>query len=242
MPAVAGDARSFSVRARGITTPVPVTLWSPRAHDGRLPLLVVHDGPAYAEESSLTRYAAASIAAGRVPAHRVALLAAPERDEWYSASARYARALCADILPALRDAAPVDGPVVGMGASLGALAMLHAQRRHPGCLGALFLQSGSFFDPRLDVQEAGFGRFGRIARFVRGVVRAAHAPEAVPVVLTCGAREENLGNNRLMTRALAGQGYRAFLEEVPGMHDHVAWRNALHPRLTRLLAATWAAR
>lgn len=241
MPGVAGDTRAFSVRARGITTPVPVTLWSPRGADGRLPLLVVHDGTAYAEESSLTRFAAASIAAGRLPAHRLALLDAPERDEWYSASARYARALCGDVLPAVRAAAPVAGPVAGMGASLGALAMLHAQRSHPGCLGALFLQSGSFFDPRLDAQEAGFARFGRITRFVRRVLRAGAAAAPVPAVLTCGAREENAGNNRLMARALAGQGYGVTLEEVPGMHDHAAWRDALHPHLSRLLAATWDA-
>ncbi len=234
--------RSFEVRARGITAPVPVTLWSPDGARGRLPLLVVHDGPAYAEQSSLVHFVAASIAAGRLPAHRVALLGAADRGEWYSASARYARALSADVLPAVAAAAPVDGPVVGMGASLGALAMLHVQRRHPGRLGALFLQSGSFFHPRLDAQESGFARFGRITRFAGRVRGAGHARDPVPAVLTCGRLEENMENNRLMARALAGQGYGVSLEEVAGMHDHIAWRDALHPHLTRLLQATWGRR
>ena len=63
-----------------------------------------------------------------------------------------------------------------MGASLGALAMLHAQRRHPGTFGALFLQSGSFFTPRYDAHESGFPRYQRIVRFVRETLRAASAP------------------------------------------------------------------
>ena len=53
-----------------------------------------------------------------------------------------------------------------MGASLGALAMLHAHRMHPDLFGGLFLQSGSFFRQRLDRYERGFPRFGRISRFV----------------------------------------------------------------------------
>ena len=37
---------------------------------------------------------------------------------------------------------------IGVGVSLGALAMLHAHHTHPGTFDALFLQSGSFFTPR----------------------------------------------------------------------------------------------
>ena len=41
------------------------------------------------------------IAAGTLPPHRVALLAPGPRDEWYSASALYSRALYVDVIPAL---------------------------------------------------------------------------------------------------------------------------------------------
>jgi enterochelin esterase-like enzyme len=44
--------------------------------------------------------------------------------------------------------------VVGAGVSLGALAMLHAHYRFPELFAGLFLQSGSFFVPRFDAQEA----------------------------------------------------------------------------------------
>ena len=83
------------------------------------------------------------IEAGRLPRHRVALLAPGERDEWYSASVSYARALALAVLPTLRRRVAVDGPVVGMGASLGGLAALHAQRRHPGLFWTIGLPRAS---------------------------------------------------------------------------------------------------
>jgi enterochelin esterase family protein len=144
-----------------------------------------------------------------------------------------------DVLPAIRSAVGVAGAPVGMGASLGALAMLHAQRRHPGTFGALFLQSGSFFTPRFDSQESGFPRYQRIVRFVRATLRAGAHPDPVPVTLTCGAGEENAANNRMMARTLSIQGYAASLHELLDMHNYTAWRDAFEPHLTSLLARTW---
>ena len=77
------------------------------------------------------------------------------------------------MLPKLAAELGTDRPVVGVGASLGALAMLHAQRRHPAGFAGLFLQSGSFFQPRFDRQESGFRRYLRIVRFTGRVLRAA---------------------------------------------------------------------
>lgn len=217
-------------------------IWSPsdaRA-DARLPLLVAHDGPEYDELASLTRYCAAMIAAERLPPHRVALLPPGDRNERYSASAAYARELDNRVVPALREAVPVAGRPVGMGASLGALAILHAHRRRPHLFAGLFLQSGSFFVPRFDRHESGFGRYQRIVRFVREVLRAPGPhPYAIPVTLTCGAEEENVHNNRLMARALEGQGYEAALHEVADLHNYTSWRDAFDPFLTTLLARLW---
>jgi enterochelin esterase family protein len=214
-----------------------VRVWSPG--EGPLPLLVVHDGPEYEERASLTRHARTLVERGTVAPFRVALLPPGRRDDWYSASAVYGRALCRRILPALRDQLGVAGEPVGMGASLGALAMLQAQRTWPETFAALFLQSGSYFVPRFDRHESGFPRYGRVVRFVRRALRAESHPDPVPVALTCGVREENLSNNRLMASALAAQGYAVALHEVPGGHDYRAWRRALHPHLERLLAGLW---
>lgn len=225
----------LKVRARGLRGDVRVTLWSPdgTAATEPLPLLLVHDGPEYERRARLTRLAAGAVAAGRLPRHRVALLDGGDRDEWYSASARYARALYRDVLPALGARRPV-----ALGASLGALAALHAHRRFPDAFAGLVLQSGSFFVPRFDAHEAGFARYGRIVRFVRATLRDP-AARRVPVALTCGADEENVHNNRLMAAALAAQGYPARLHEVDGGHDFAAWRSALQPHLLALLRRVW---
>jgi enterochelin esterase-like enzyme len=144
------------------------------------------------------------------------------------------------VIPGLRELVAVAGAPVGMGASLGALAMLFTQRRAPHTFSALFLQSGSFFIPRLDSQESGFGRYARIVRFVRRVVRAGAHADPIPVALTCGITEENIFNNRVMARALAEQGYDARLDEVPDLHNYTGWRDAFDPHLVRLLAKVWA--
>ncbi|HWT22914.1 MAG TPA: alpha/beta hydrolase-fold protein [Solirubrobacteraceae bacterium] len=241
---VPGATRHLVVASRALRAGVRIAVWAPvRAGvRTRLPLLVVHDGPAYERESGLTRYAGAMIARGRLPPHRVALLAAEDRDEWYSASARYARALTTEILPAVGNAVAVDGAPVGMGASLGGLAMVHAEHRSPGTFAGLFAQSASFFTARFDGHESGFERFRRIARFVGGAARGPATPHAPPTVLTCGREEENLDNNRAFARALASRGWPVELHEVAGMHDHVAWRDALDPHLTGLLARVWGPR
>jgi enterochelin esterase-like enzyme len=218
-----------------------VTLWSPDgADDGTpLPLLAVHDGPEYEAQASLTTLAAELIATGRTPALRVALLHPGRREEWYSASALYSRALTGEVLPAVGRAVAVSGAPVGIGASLGGLAMLHAQRRHPGAFSGLFLQSPSFFMPRFDHMEKAFPRYGRIVRFVRAVTREQTADDPVPATLTCARDEDNVHNNRRVTAALKLQGYRAALIETPGRHDFRTWGAALEPHLGDLIAAAW---
>ncbi len=107
-------------------------LWSAADTDPAepLPLLLVHDGPEYAEYCSLLRLLDHLVAFGEVPPFRAALLPPPgNRNETYSASARYARTLVGEWLPALR---PYTGRPLGLGASLGALAWLHAHWAYPG--------------------------------------------------------------------------------------------------------------
>ena len=203
-------------------------LWSPPDTDPRrpLPLLVAHDGSEYEQLSQLTRLIAHAIATNRIPPCRVALLDAPDRDEDYSASARYARTLAAT-LPQL---APATAHA-GLGASLGALALLHARWLHPGAFGALMLQSGSFFRQRWDRQESGFPRFRRISRFVGTVLNASRAATPIPITLTCGAPEENLANNRAVAAALRRQGHDATLHVNRDAHNYVGWRDTLDPHL-----------
>lgn len=235
-PAKPGVTHAFELPVRALDAAVPVRTWTPEGVPDaeRLPLLLVHDGPEYDALAGLTRYLSAGIADGWLPPLRAALLGPGPRDGWYSANARYARALALTVIPALAGRLGVSRRI-GMGASLGALAMLHAHCRHPGALDALFLQSGSFFTPDLDRQERRFAYYQRVTRFVAGVLAGGLPAVAIPVELTCGSAEENLANNRLMAATLRTRGYAAALHEVPDGHNFTAWRDALDPHLTALL-------
>ncbi|MBB4909711.1 alpha/beta hydrolase [Actinophytocola algeriensis] len=237
---VPGETADLAVPAPLLARDIAVRVWSPAPVDEPLPLLVAHDGPEYDRLAGLTAYAAAMIAAGDLPPFRVALLAPGERDDEYAANPRYAATLHQRVLPLLRTTLAVTEPVVGMGASLGGLAMLHAQRALPGLFGGLFLQSASFLTVDLDPQEQHrFGRFGQVSVYVADVLRTV-PHETVPVVMTCGTAEENLANNRQMAVTLTKQGYDARLVEVPDAHNYVAWRDAFDPALTALLRAVWS--
>ncbi len=240
-----GTIVSFSTRSRLLRADVEGLVWSAHgaAADRQLPLLVVHDGPEYAEHSQLLRLFDSAVAELELRPFRAALLAPPrDRNETYSASTRYANALASEVLPALQEPAPtpdLPGARVGMGASLGALAAFHAHRVHRHLFGGLFLQSGSFFRRTTDPQELGFPRFARISRFVGGVLRAETAPAPIPVVLTCGATEENVANNRVLRDALVRQRYDVRLTEHPDVHNWVSWRDTFDPHLVALLERLW---
>jgi enterochelin esterase-like enzyme len=218
-----GEPEPVTIASRILKAELPALLWAHPDATERSPLLVAHDGPEYVEHSALLTYL------GQLPPLRAALIGPVDRNEIYSASARYSRALAEEILPQL-PAAPVR---IGLGASLGALSLFHTHRRHPESFDALFLQSGIFFR-RAESYEKRFLRYERIARFVGGVHRIR--PErTVPVVLACGTVEENLAANRALEESLRARGYDARLHEFRDGHNWVAWRDSFHPQLLRLL-------
>ncbi len=235
-PAESGRVASFEVPGGSLDGAISVWTWAPAGtrDDEVLPLLVVHDGPEYDVLASLTGYLSAGMTGGWLPPLRAALLSPGPRDPWYSANAHYAQALTCAVIPALAARLPTSVRI-GMGTSLGALALLHAHWRYPDAFDGLFLQSGSFFCPRFDDHERWFRHYPRVVDFVASVPAGAPGGRPVPVVLTCGGIEENLANNRLMADALRARGYPAALHELPDMHNYTAWRDALDPHLTRLL-------
>jgi enterochelin esterase-like enzyme len=243
--AASGSLEPFAFRSRLLRADVEGLLWS--AHgvdaDATLPLLYVHDGPEYADHSQLLRLFDSAIAELEVRPFRAALLKPPDdRNETYSASARYASALATEIVPYLDELTrtiDLRGARVVMGASLGALAAFHAHRVQPRLFGGLFLQSGSFFTRATDRQESGFPRFVRITRFVGSVLRDAAWRDPIPVMMTCGLTEENGANNRALRDALVRQRYDVRLYEHPDVHNWVSWRDSLHPHLVDLLDRLW---
>jgi enterochelin esterase-like enzyme len=219
----AAEPKRVTIPSRILRAELPALIWAHPEANGDSPMLVAHDGPEYAEHAALLRLLP------QLPPLRATLLAPVDRNEIYSASARYARALADEILPSL-PAAPVR---IGLGASLGALALFHAHRRYPDTFDALFLQSGSFFR-RKESYERWFPRYERIARFVGGAHRSR--PErTIPLVLACGTVEENLAANRALAESLAARGYDVRLHEFRDGHNWVAWRDSFQPHLQELL-------
>jgi enterochelin esterase-like enzyme len=224
------------------TDPVPsvrtevadgIVVWQPEGHD-ELPLLLVHDGPEMDEYGGVTRYA------GSLPPMRVALLAPGARAERYSASPAYAAELVGEVLPAITKAFPTRHKPVLLGQSLGALAALHAAWSSPGVFAGLMLQSGSFFTPRLDPQESGFGYFDQVSGFVATVLAARKAAPRPPyVAMTCGTAEENLANNLAMRDQLRAVGMDVSWGEVRQGHTWTCWRDSLDPQLADLLTRVW---
>jgi len=238
LPPVEGTESSLEVHAADLDGTVEVTVWAPAelpAGDPA-PLIVAHDGPEYARLGGLTHYLGAAIAAETLPPLRAALIDPGDRNAWYSANPAYAKTLMTDVLDGLDDVAPATIRI-GMGASLGGLAMLHAHRSHPGRLDGLLLQSGSFFTPKLDPQEGDFSGFKAVTEFVAEVHNASDDPHPVPSVITCGTVEENLANNELMAGTLARLGYAVRMTTVRDAHNYIAWRDAWHPQLAELVTA-----
>ena len=219
---------------------LPVVLWAPGDSDpeAALPLLVVHDGPEYDTYASLGRYLAWAVHGGHLPPLRAALVPPPpgRRDAAYSADETYARGLVR-LVDVLRWLAPHPADaVIGMGASLGALALLHATWRSPRSFRGLVLQSGSFFRPRTDSQERGFAHFERISSFVGEVLNADAGVAQTAVLMTCGTVEENLANNRQVAAALEDLGHDVSFATFADAHAYVAWRDTFEDRVGPWLA------
>jgi enterochelin esterase family protein len=229
-----GEIRPLELPSRVLRTTVTALVWSPtEANPAQpLPLLVVHDGPEYAEYSALLRLLDHLVASGGLPPFRAALIPPPlDRLETYTASTRYARALTEEWLPQLRPYTTA----VGLGSSMGGLALLHAHSARPDAFGGLLLQSGAFFRRRFDSHESHLPRFARVTRFVSRVGGGSGDLRPIPLVLTCGTGEENLANNRWLAETLGGRGWPLELVEHPDAHNWVSWRDVLHPCLRDLV-------
>jgi enterochelin esterase-like enzyme len=233
----AGPVEEHELRCRRLVARVRVLLYStPEPPGADAPLLVGHDGPEYARYAGLTRYLDVMSWQENIPPLRAALVQPVDRDETYSASALYSAALVRELLPQIAKLAP-HGTRVGIGASLGALALLHTHRRHPKAFDGLLLQSGSFFQQRSDKVESGFERYRRITRFVGTVMRSDDVVRTIPIAITCGTAEENRANNEALAEALIAQGYPAWLSPVRDGHTWTCWRDSLDPHLPTLIEA-----
>lgn len=204
-----------------------------------LPLLVVHDGPEYSRLARLGDYLGWLSRQAPALRCRVLLLAPADRDLSYAASATYTRVLVEQALPRVRTMAPTIGPLVGLGASLGALALAHAAATYPGAFGGLLCQSGSFFLPRFDAHEKRFRYYDRVVAAVDHLSSDPSPLAGLTIGMTAGVGEENLDNNRALAARLQELGVAVTMAEGRDGHNHTAWRDLLHPSLADVLTQVW---
>ncbi len=222
-----------------LAKPLPVRVWEPVGlGDAPGPLLWCHDGSGYLGRASIDRWAGAKIAAGDLPPMRIVLSDAPRRMQWYSGSERYLRTF-GRALDELHRRYRVNAPVAVIGASLGGLTSMLAGTRDPR-VGAVFSQSGSFFDPAIDLSDNGFRWYDRISGLV-AKLREAPVREDLHLGMTCGAREGNEKVNAALFDHLAAAGWDVTYEANPDLHNWIGWRDCLDPILPNLLQRAWSA-
>ncbi len=207
-------------------------------NDEELPLLVVHDGPEYSRLARLGDYLWWLFERSPELRCRTLLLQPLNRDLSYAASVPYTAALVEQALPRVRALVPTTGPVLGLGASLGALALAHAAAQHPGVFAGLMCQSGSFFLPRFDSHEKRFRFYDKVVSAVQRLHSEPSPLRGTAVTLTAGTGEENLDNNRALARRLQELDVDTTLATGRDGHNYTAWRDLLDPALENLLRRT----
>ncbi len=206
---------------------IPTRVWTSAelSDDAPAPMLLVNDGSDMADRGGLLRWASSL---GQPL--RIALLdpVPGRRDDWYSANPDYTATVTERVLPELISRWATSR-VVGLGASLGAVAILALARR--GILQGAVLQSGSFFTGGLDPQENRFPYFDRICAFTTAPIQLP----PLPVVISCGTVEENRVNNERMAGLLTAAGCAVDFRLVRDAHTMTCWRDAWSGALDQLL-------
>lgn len=232
----------FGAPRRGLQRDVHVRLWPDDVPaDQPRPLLITHDGADYDALARLTKRAGGLMGSGKVRPFRVALVdpAWELRNNWYSCSAAYADALTQSVIPEIKDRIHVEGRIAAIGASLGAISLLHAEYTYPGTFGAMMLQSTSFHHERfISRQEVDYVERGRVEEFVEKLGSTPFAAETMQIGITWN-EGPGVPGNKVMSNILSTQGHAMEGGLVAGGHDYESWGNALDPVLGNVLERTW---
>jgi enterochelin esterase family protein len=223
--------------SRALAGPRRVLLYLPARfrRTRRYPLLVVHDGTDYLRYSAFKVVLDNLIHRLEVPPLIAALTDPGDRMDEYAASATHARFLAEELVPELERRWPLVGRPRArglVGASLGAVASLHAAWSHPGVWGRLLLQSGSFAFSDIGDQWEGT-RIDPVVRFVNAFREQPGRP-AERVFLSCGIYEPLIYENRSLVPGLQATGMEVRYVEARDGHNWENWRDRLREGLSWL--------
>ncbi len=202
----------------------------------RYPLLIVHDGPDYLQYAGLHTVLDNLIHRLEIPSLIVALLEPGDRMSEYSASPEHSRFVAEELVPELERELPLIGAPRGRciaGASLGAVAALHAAVRYPEFYGSLLLQSGSFAFTDIGDNQRG-PLFEPIVDFVNAY-REQPKPVARRLFLSVGTYESLVYENRSLVPVFQSTGMAVRYTEARDGHNWENWRDRLREGLSWLL-------
>jgi enterochelin esterase family protein len=202
----------------------------------RYPLLIAHDGADYLHYSQMKTVLDNLIAAGVIAPLLVAFSQPEDRLIEYTGNAHHARFLALELLPFLTELLPLRHSMHSrglMGASLGAVASLHAAWRYPGRFGVLLLQSGSFAGRAVSLRKRDSPVFERVMNFV-DAFRAAPGYPALKLFLSCGLYESLIVENRAMDAFLRDRGLNVDYRESYDGHNWENWRDHMSDGLSCL--------
>jgi enterochelin esterase family protein len=201
----------------------------------RYPLLIVHDGEDFLRYAALGTVLDNLVHRLEIPPLIAALTRPVRRGEEYAASPRHARFLAEELVAELETRFPLirrpDRRAL-MGASLGAVASLHAAWRRPGHFGRLLLLSGSFAFTDIGENRRG-PAFDPVIRFVN-TFRARPGRPADKLFVACGTYEPLIYENRSMVPLLQSTGMDVRYVEARDGHNWENWRDRLREGLSWL--------
>jgi len=229
------DSMTIPSRAFGDQREIRVYLPGRFRKTRSYPLLIVHDGIDYLRFAEINTVLDNLIHRLEIPGMIVALTQSPDRMAEYTCNQNHARFLGEDLLPFMQSRFPLlnDPAMCGLlGASLGAVASLHAAAQYPDRFGRLLLQSGSYAFSDLGHHKKG-PALDPVVDFINAY-RAEPFRLAEKIYMSCGVYESLIYENRSLLPVLQGQRMQVNFDEARDAHNWENWRDRLRSGLTWL--------
>lgn len=194
---------------------------------GKVPLLIVYDGPDYLQRGRLPIIVDNLIAAHRIRPIAMAFLSngGPARGVEYACSDATLSWIQHEVLPLagkelnLVDTQKQPGAFGVLGASFGGLMSMYTGLRLPAIFGHVISQSAVF---EMDGED-----------FV-AVELMRHAPARPRLYMDVGSLDFLLEDNRRILPLLRKKGFDLTYHEYGGAHNYTSWRDHLHLGLEKM--------
>ncbi len=236
-PAGLIETVAVSSETFGATREEQVYLPPGYAPEGIYPLVVIHDGAAFAAPADVAAALDSLIASGDIPPVVVTCVQTRDRSGAYHGARRHGRYLVTELLPVLAaryalSLLPHDRVLVGTG--LGAVASISTAVRYPGAFGGLVLKAGAFVLDQGKLTTSPRPVFHGTARLTRGLQRAGTLP-ATRAFVSAGDLAGPAPESRALASFLLERGADVRLASPSAGDNRQNWRDQLRDGLKWVL-------